>query len=177
MLGVFIFIDQFTKLWAVKHLQGQQAIPIIKDVFELHYLEGGNTGAAWGLLSGRINFFIITTIILMLIIIYLFFRINRNLHRYEERTKRFIVLTRLVQFVIILILSGAAGNLIDRIRLNYVIDFLYFKLINFPIFNIADSYVTIAVIFMIILMFIIKDEEFSIMFGTKKKETGVSDGK
>ena len=58
-----------------------------------------------------------------------------------------------------LILSGAFGNCIDRIRLNYVVDFLYFKLINFPIFNVADIYVTVAAFLLVILILIYYKED------------------
>ena len=57
------------------------------------------------------------------------------------------------------ILSGAFGNCIDRIRLNYVVDFLYFKLINFPIFNVADIYVTVAAFLLVILILIYYKED------------------
>ena len=59
----------------------------------------------------------------------------------------------------VLILSGAFGNCIDRIRLNYVVDFLYFKLINFPIFNVADIYVTVAAFLLVILILIYYKED------------------
>ena len=66
-----------------------------------------------------------------------------------------------IRLLIVLILSGAVGNMIDRIRYQYVIDFLYFKWIDFPVFNIADCYVTVGFILLIILiLFKYKDEDF-----------------
>ena len=62
--------------------------------------------------------------------------------------RRFIPL----RICMLMIASGAIGNMIDRIRLNYVIDFFYFELIDFPIFNVADIYVTVAAIFLILLI-------------------------
>ena len=61
----------------------------------------------------------------------------------------------------ILIVSGAIGNLIDRIRLQYVIDFFYFKLIDFPVFNVADIFVTVSTILLLVLvLFYYKEEDF-----------------
>ena len=69
-----------------------------------------------------------------------------------------------------LLVSGAVGNFIDRVRFGYVRDFIYFKLINFPVFNVADCYVTVAVIlFIILILFIYKEEEFDFIRLSKKK--------
>ena len=60
-----------------------------------------------------------------------------------------------------LLVSGAAGNFIDRVRFGYVRDFIYFKLINFPVFNVADCYVTVSVVLLIILiLFVYKEDDF-----------------
>ena len=68
----------------------------------------------------------------------------------------------------ILFVSGAIGNLIDRIVNNYVVDFFYFKLINFPIFNVADIYVTVAAfLFIFLCLFIYKEEDFEAIFPKK----------
>ncbi|MDY2590860.1 MAG: signal peptidase II, partial [Agathobacter sp.] len=67
--------------------------------------------------------------------------------------------------------AGAIGNLIDRIVNNYVVDFFYFKLIDFPIFNVADIYVTIAAFLFIVLgFFYYKEEDFEIIFSKSKKD-------
>ena len=82
-------------------------------------------------------------------------------------SKRF----RLLNVVVILFIAGALGNLIDRIVNNYVVDFFYFSLINFPIFNVADIYVTVAAFMFIILgLFYYKEEDFSLIFPDKKHE-------
>ena len=67
-----------------------------------------------------------------------------------------------LRFCAVLVCAGAIGNMIDRIRLNYVIDFFYFSLIDFPIFNVADCYVVVAcVLFAILVLFYYKDEDFA----------------
>lgn len=71
----------------------------------------------------------------------------------------------------VLLVAGALGNMIDRIRQQFVVDFLYFCLIDFPIFNVADCYVTIAACFLIILvMWYYKDEDLEFFSGKKVKQ-------
>ena len=71
--------------------------------------------------------------------------------------------------------AGAIGNLIDRIRLNYVVDFLYFELIDFPVFNVADCYITVSMFLLVILvLFYYKDEDFSLIW-PKKSQSSVTD--
>ena len=70
----------------------------------------------------------------------------------------------------VLIVSGALGNFIDRVRLDYVVDFLYFKLIDFPIFNVADIYVTVTTIFLFLLLcFYYKEEELEQILHSGKR--------
>ena len=81
------------------------------------------------------------------------------------RNRHFVFLEALL----VLIASGAVGNMIDRVQFNYVVDFFYFKLIDFPIFNVADIYVSVScVLLAILVIFFYKDEDFD--FLGKKKE-------
>lgn len=150
-IGIGILLDQYTKMLAVKHLKNQSSIDIIENVFQLHYLE--NKGAAFGMLQNQKLFFIITTSI-VLVLICLFY-INM------PHTKRLIPL----RLCLIGIAAGAVGNFIDRIRLNYVVDFLYFELIDFPVFNVADIYVTLSAIGLILLiLFYYKEDDLEALF-------------
>lgn len=142
---ILIIIDQITKYFAVLHLKDVPAIPVIKDVFELHYLE--NHGAAFGILQGQKMFFILMTSVVLIILIYLYIRIP------EEKRYFYMRLT------LVLLISGAIGNFIDRSVQDYVVDFFYFKLIDFPIFNVADIYVTVATGLLILLCFFYYKEE------------------
>lgn len=145
---LLILLDQFTKYLAVVHLFQQEPIEIFPGVFELHFLK--NKGAAFGIMQNQKYFFVVITSILVMLMIYLLVRI--------PETKKNIILS----LTIGLLISGAIGNLIDRIRLGYVIDFFYFKLIDFPIFNVADCYVVVAVIIlMLLILFYYKDEEIT----------------
>ena len=178
LIGLFIILDQITKKIAVLTLKEQPAIPIINEVFELKYLE--NTSAAFGLdpisllhkifqfevfinnpqlyLDVRMGFFYVITLCVTALLIYVYTKVPNH--------KRF----RYIDAVLIFFIAGAFGNLIDRICNKYVIDFLYFKLINFPIFNVADIYVTCAAFAMIALgLFYYKDEDIEAIFPSKKK--------
>lgn len=165
-----VALDQLTKNLAVIHLKNKAPFVIVKEVFEFHYLDGGNTGAAWGILSGQISFFVIMTIIVCLLLFALLIKIEFEIPMNRDIAKKFTLL----QAVILLLISGAVGNLIDRICNGYVIDFIYFKFINFPIFNVADCYVTVSAFLLVIMcVFFMSDEEFAKIFsfrGRKKIE-------
>lgn len=154
---VLIVIDQITKLMAIHGLMNQQPFVILDGILELHYLE--NRGAAFGILQGKKAFFIIFTILVLAFIAYIY------LKRIPDEKK-----FRLLDGICILFFAGAVGNFIDRVFRNYVVDFFYFKLIDFPIFNVADIYVTVAAFAMIILgLFYYKEDDYNKIFPAKKK--------
>ena len=163
LMGVIGFIilvlaDQWTKKMAVLRLKDQDPIVLIKNVFELYYLE--NRGAAFGIFQGKRVIFLIITIIILLFLAYCFWRI--------PYTRKYATL----RGVLVLIAAGAVGNFIDRMYNGYVVDFFYFELIDFPVFNVADIYVTTAAIALIILViFYYKDEDFEFLGGKKAKKT------
>lgn len=158
---VAVLIDQYTKYLAVTHLKDGPAFVLIDNVFELNYLE--NRGAAFGLLQNRQIFFVCVAILIFAFILYCYVRI--------PKTGRYLPLKLCGIFIV----AGAAGNLIDRIRLGYVVDFFYFRLIDFPVFNVADIYVTVSFAVLLILIFFrYKEEELE--FLGRKKGTG-TDGK
>ena len=146
-----IFLDQLSKWFVVQYLKPIRSFQLIEGVFSLRYLE--NSGAAFGILYGRQFFLITVSILVTLVMIYFYTRI--------PHTKRHLY----IRIVAILIVSGAIGNLIDRIRLGFVIDFLFFELINFPIFNLADSFIVIGSILLFILaIFYYKENELEFLF-------------
>lgn len=145
---VLLSLDRFSKHMAVIHLKDQLDYPLIPNVFVLSYLE--NHGAAFGILQGQRLFFLVITVVILLIVIFLYLRIPYS--------RRFLPL----RMIAVLIVTGAIGNFIDRFQQGYVVDFFYFCLINFPVFNVADIYVTGAAIALIVfLIFIYKEEDFS----------------
>ena len=142
---LLVALDQWTKYLAVLFLKDQDPFVIIDGVFELHYLE--NRGAAFGVLQNQRIFFYISVLLITIAVIWFYHKVPIE-HKYLP-----------LRICAVLILSGAFGNCIDRIRLNYVVDFLYFKLINFPIFNVADIYVTVAAFLLVILILIYYKED------------------
>lgn len=152
LLGMIALIlaDQFTKYIAVVHLKDQPAIPIIPDILELNYLE--NRGAAFGMLQNQKIFFVFVAVIILAVISYVIFKIPEK--------KKYMVL----HVLLVLIASGAIGNMIDRLRLDYVVDFISFVLIHFPIFNVADIYVTAATaVLVLLLLFYYKEEDLNFL--------------
>lgn len=127
-----ILMDQGSKWLAVKSLKPVGSIPIIQDVFHLSYHE--NTGAAFSILREHTEILgIISVIASILLIIYL-------LHMKKTESNR------LAEIALAMIIGGAIGNGIDRFLHGYVVDFFDFRIINFAIFNVADSFITVGVI-------------------------------
>lgn len=156
--ALLIGFDQLTKYWAVSGLKDKDAFVLWNGVFELRYLENG--GAAFGILQGQKWPLVIFTIVILAILIYVF--LNKI-----PMGKKFFFL----DLISILFFAGAIGNFIDRIAQDYVIDFFYFCLIDFPIFNVADIYVTVAAFLLIVLgFFYYKDEDWEKIFPAKHEK-------
>lgn len=159
VFGFFLTIglDQWTKFLAVKHLMNRPAYSILNGVFELLYSE--NRGAAFGILQGRQVFFLLIALIVLSAAVYAVSRMPAN--------KKYLPLHLIAMFLS----AGAVGNMIDRFIRGYVVDFLYFKLIDFPIFNVADCYVTVSMfIFLLLFLFYYKEEDLSCLAFRKKEE-------
>lgn len=151
---VLVVIDQITKA-LVKPLEFDGPLPIIDGVFELQYCE--NDGAAFGILEGQRIFFLFLALIFAVFMTIVIMKLPKE--------KKFNKLNIVFSFIF----AGAIGNTLDRAINGYVTDFLYFKAINFPIFNIADIYITVSTVIVIILViFVYKDEDFQ--FLKKNKE-------
>lgn len=146
-----IGFDQLTKYLARTRLSGGTGISVIPGVFELFYLE--NRGAAFGMLSNRQWFFAAVAVLMILGMSYVYLKLPSGKHY------------RLFRIVCILIISGAAGNMLDRLINRYVTDFLYVSLIDFPVFNVADCYVCIGAAIAILMLFTVyREEDFSFLF-------------
>ncbi|HHW54179.1 MAG: signal peptidase II [bacterium] len=132
LIGLLVlFFDQLTKFWVQNSMLPRDSIPLIPGVFHLTYVQ--NTGAAFGFLRGKTLFFIVVAVLVLGFIIFLAPRLSRE--------------KPLLGLVFGLLLGGALGNLIDRIRFGYVIDFLDFRV--WPVFNIADMAIVVGVCFLI----------------------------
>lgn len=157
-LILLVGLDQWTKMLAVSHLMGDPYV-LITDVFELHYLE--NRGTAFGMLQNKQYFLLSVSVLVLAMISVYFVKLpwNRKMNK--------------LRVIAVFIVAGGIGNMIDRIRLGYVIDFFYFKLINFPIFNVADIYVTVSlVVLFLLIIFVFKEDELDafLLFAKKKKD-------
>jgi len=154
---ILVVLDQLSKIAAVNNLSDGNTVWLIKNVLCFHYLE--NTGAAFSILEGKMNFFFILTPIVCLLICYVYYKMYA-LEKFGP-----------LQVICIFVIAGAIGNYIDRITNNYVVDFIYFSLIDFPIFNVADIYVTCSVILLVILiMAYYKEEDLNKLQIFKKKK-------
>lgn len=135
--------DQLSKLWVTRVLQPVQDIPLWDGVF--HFTYARNTGAAFSILEGKQWVFILfSSLAVVALVLYLV----------RTRKEKGIFL----RISLGLLLGGAIGNLIDRILYNYVIDFLYFKLINYPIFNVADCCVVIGALLLGVYILFLHDK-------------------
>jgi signal peptidase II len=136
--GIIIVLDQITKFWISQNRPNLQVIP---GFFNIHYVE--NTGAAFGILQGKQIFLTLVSIIAIGVLLFLII--------YEREEKRGML------YALALILGGTCGNLIDRLRLGYVVDFLQFYVkfggnhYYWPSFNVADSAITTGVGILIIV--------------------------
>ncbi len=145
-LLLLVSLDQWTKHLATSLLAGKSSYVIKEGIFELRYIE--NRGAAFGILQNQRCFFLILTGIVLVAVIIAYLRISVQ--------QKFFPLRALIVFIG----AGAIGNMIDRLVQGYVVDFLYFSLIDFPVFNVADCYVTIAVfVGIFLLLFYYKDDD------------------
>lgn len=153
---LFTALDQVTKYLAIIYLKGAESIKIIEGVLELHYLE--NKGAAFGVLQGQKVFILFIGVVFLVVLLFCLFKL-------PEKTKY-----DLFYYLGSAMLAGAIGNMIDRIRFDYVVDFIYFSLIDFPIFNVADIYITVSVfILAIAVIFFYKEEDFEFLNFKAKK--------
>jgi signal peptidase II len=137
-----VILDRVTKYYAITFLKDIGSIEIVKGIFSLTYVE--NRGAAFGILQNQRWFFIILTIIISIGIVYYIFTQSN--------------VDSLLRISLSMILGGAIGNLIDRIKFGYVVDMLHFTLIDFPVFNIADCFVVTGTLLLAIYTLFIADK-------------------
>ena len=176
-----VAIDQIAKYLVSIYLKGQEAIALIPGVFELKYLE--NTSAAFSFdpvtllhkifhisyfdanpdafLWSKMAFFALMTIVVLFFILMMYPRIPLNRHWLP------------LNLICLGILAGSIGNFIDRLFRRYVIDFFYFKLIDFPIFNVADIFVTVSAFSLVfVILFFYQEEDIEVLFPPKNKKVG-----
>ncbi len=157
VVAVLIFLDQWTKALAVSHLKGRDAVSLIGSVLELLYVE--NSGAAFGIMNGMRLIFVVLAPLVSVLLVYILLRMPSS--------PRF----RPLRICFLMVIAGAIGNWIDRLRQGYVVDFIYFKPIDFPVFNVADIYVTCAafgLVFLLLFYYTGEEAEQIPLLGGKK---------
>jgi signal peptidase II len=136
VIALGIIIDQITKLVAVKELTDSGSVTFIKGLIDFTYVE--NRGMAWGMFADhRWVFMVFSTVAIVVLTGFLVSGKSPS---------------KLYSTAIALVISGGVGNMIDRVALGYVVDFIEFTFFDFPVFNVADSLVTVGAFGLIILL-------------------------
>ena len=132
---ISLFIDQMSKILVGIFLTLNKTVPIIKNFFSLHYIQ--NYGAAWSIFDNKVDFLILVSLVALFIIYHYMYTFKKNKRN---------------NLAFGLLLGGIIGNLLDRVFLGYVRDFLSFKIVSYhyPIFNFADTFIVIGVFLLII---------------------------
>ncbi|HBF66148.1 signal peptidase II [Anaerotignum propionicum] len=143
---ILIGLDQATKYLALTNLKPIGSMVFMKGFLDFTFVE--NRGVAFGMFSGQRWFILLLTAVITVALLYYYNKL--------PRTKEY----QLVRMVMILIFSGAIGNMIDRVFRGYVVDFFEFSFFRFPVFNVADIYVVVGVcILAFLILFVIKEPE------------------
>ena len=140
IIAILIGLDQIIKYWALNSLKEVNSIPVINNIFSLTYVE--NRGAAFGMLQNNQSIFILVAAVASCFGLY-----------YLHSRK----VNNLGKIGILLVISGAIGNLIDRVRLGFVVDYLDFHIIWSYVFNLADCFVVVGTI--LLCLYIITSKE------------------
>ena len=153
---ILVIADQLTKHLAVVRLKNQAAYNLINGILEFNYLE--NRGAAFGVLQNQKYFFVFVTLIFIGVIVFVLIKVPTQKKYYS------------LNILLVMIAAGAVGNMIDRVRYDYVVDFIYLVCIQFPIFNVADIYVTTATVILVFqILFVYKTNDFNFLSFNPKK--------
>lgn len=132
---VLVGLDQWSKFWTVEHIALGEVKPFWSGVFSLTYLQ--NRGAAFSILQDQRWFFILVTLIFLGGAVVYFIKAKNSW---------------LILLPLTLMMAGGVGNFIDRLRLGYVVDMVQLDFMEFAIFNVADSYLTVGVLLMFVAL-------------------------
>ena len=143
---VLILLDQGTKLWAMASLKPIHNMTLLEGIMDLTFVE--NRGVAFGMFSGQRWFILLLTGIIAVGLIWFYKTMPKKKEYFPLRVS------------LVLVLSGAIGNIIDRLFRGYVVDFFEFTFFEWPVFNVADIYVVVGVILLaLMIIFVVKDED------------------
>ena len=151
---ILILLDQGTKLWALASLKPIHNMTLVEGFMDLTFVE--NRGVAFGMFSGQRWFILLLTGIIAVGLIWFYVTMPKKKEYFPLRVS------------LVLVLSGAIGNIIDRLFRGYVVDFFEFTFFEWPVFNVADIYVVVGVILLaLMIIFVVKDEDLELK---KKKD-------
>ena len=152
---ILILLDQGTKLWALASLKPIHNMTLVEGFMDLTFVE--NRGVAFGMFSGQRWFILLLTGIIAVGLIWFYVTMPKKKEYFPLRVS------------LVMVLSGAIGNIIDRLFRGYVVDFFEFTFFEWPVFNVADIYVVVGVILLaLMIVFVVKDEDLD--FKKKKDE-------
>ena len=150
---VLIILDQGTKFWALASLKPIHNMTLVEGFMDLTFVE--NRGVAFGMFSGQRWFILLLTGVIAVGLIWFYVTMPKRKEYFPLRVS------------LVLVLSGAIGNIIDRLFRGYVVDFFEFTFFEWPVFNVADIYVVVGVILLaLMILFVVKDEDLEL----KKKK-------
>ncbi|MBR5590761.1 MAG: signal peptidase II [Anaerotignum sp.] len=150
---VLIILDQGTKFWALASLKPIHNMTLVEGFMDLTFVE--NRGVAFGMFSGQRWFILLLTGVIAVGLIWFYMTMPKKKEYFPLRVS------------LVLVLSGAIGNIIDRLFRGYVVDFFEFTFFEWPVFNVADIYVVVGVILLaLMILFVVKDEDLEL----KKKK-------
>lgn len=150
IVAVLFALDQYTKRLVTLYLKNNPAVVLIDGVLELQYLE--NRGSAFGMLQNQKFFILFVGVVFLMVILFLLFKLPVQ--------KKY----NIVHILLSVVIAGGLGNMVDRFRFDYVVDFISFILINYPIFNVADCYIVVAMISLFILFaFVFKEKDLDFL--------------
>ena len=153
-VAVLILLDQGTKFWALASLKPIHNMTLVEGFMDLTFVE--NRGVAFGMFSGQRWFILLLTGIIAVGLIWFYVTMPKKKEYFPLRVS------------LVLVLSGAIGNIIDRLFRGYVVDFFEFTFFEWPVFNVADIYVVVGVILLaLMIVFVVKDEDLELK---KKKD-------
>ena len=152
---ILILLDQGTKFWALDSLKPIHNMTLVEGFMDLTFVE--NRGVAFGMFSGQRWFILLLTGIIAAGLIWFYKAMPKKKEYFPLRVS------------LVMVLSGAIGNIIDRLFRGYVVDFFEFTFFEWPVFNVADIYVVVGVTLLaLMILFVVKDEDLD--FKKKKDE-------
>lgn len=159
LLGIIValvLLDQYTKYYIVHSIGKHKTKTFIKEIISFEYLE--NDGVAFSFMSGKTLFINLLVLIMVMILLACIYALQNSMKKTISANlkRRFTAM----QILLSCMIAGAIGNLIDRVRLGYVVDFIKTDFMDFPIFNVADCYVTVSVFIIFVILILMKEDDF-----------------